>query len=371
MIKEWIERMKREPWMVAVVVLIAITLWVASGMIGERREKDEALAVTGANAPPTEVQVERLAAQPVERVVSLKGSTAPARTVALKAETTGRVVAVGAPRGSRVGAGSLIARLDEADRLARVSQARATVKQRELEYDGQLKLKPAGYISDAKLAEAQALLETARAELARAELDVARMDIRAPFAGALQDRSVEIGDYVSAGTTVATFVDDRTLIVRGNLAESQATGVKRGLQGVARLASGETVEGTVRYLAPVADEQTRTFAIELEFANREGALPVGVTAEIDLPVDTVMAHRVSPALLTLDDTGVVGVKTVDDADRVVFVPAQVARSSAEGVWLTGLPDPARIITVGQGYVRPGQVVQAAPAAADPAKLAQE
>jgi multidrug efflux system membrane fusion protein len=120
------------------------------------------------------------------------------------------------------------------------------------------------------------------------------------------------------------------------------------------------VQGKVRYIAPVANPATRTFNVELEIANRDGKLPVGVTAEISLPVGTVLAHRISPALLTLDDDGVVGVKILDDSGQVAFVPADVARSSADGVWITGLPDPARIITVGQGYVRPGQFAKAAP-----------
>jgi multidrug efflux system membrane fusion protein len=83
-----------------------------------------------------------------------------------------------------------------------------------------------------------------------------------------------------------------------------------------------------------------------------------------------MAHRVSPALLTLDDAGTVGIKLLDDSGRVTFIPATVARSSADGVWLSGLPDPAPVITVGQGFVRPGQLARAAPAISDGEALAQ-
>lgn len=358
----WIRIMQR-PWIAAVSLLVLIAVWVMSGIGAHPKQDSAMLAPAGSAAPLTEVQIQQLAAEPVARTVTLTGNTAPARSIEVKAETTGRVVSLGAARGSRVARGALLARLDASDRPARLSEAQAILKQREMEYAGQQKLRPEGYISDTVLAQSAAQLESARAELARARLDLERMEIRAPFDGALQERAVELGDYVSAGTTVATFVDDRTLVVSASLPEAQAKAVKPGLAGSARLATGQTVQGKVRYLAPVANPATRTFTVELEIANRDGKLPVGVTAEVDLPVGSVMAHRISPALLTLDDQGVVGVKILDDSGQVAFVAANVARSSADGVWITGLPDPARVITVGQGYVRAGQVAKATSAPA--------
>ncbi len=90
----------------------------------------------------------------------------------LKAETSGRVVAIGVVRGSRVESGGVLIRLASGDRGARLSQARAEQPQRELDYAAQQKLKPEGCISDAKLAESRALLENARTEVIRAQLDV-------------------------------------------------------------------------------------------------------------------------------------------------------------------------------------------------------
>jgi membrane fusion protein, multidrug efflux system len=362
--------LSRRPGRIAAVLLALLAAWLASGVLMPHKREVDAPAPAVRAAPPTPVQVERVRAEPVERTVTLSGRTAPARSVELKAETSGRVVAVGAARGARVEAGGLIVRLDPGDRLVRLAQARAELRQRELEYDGQLKLKPDGYISDAKLAESLALLEKARTEVARAQIDIDRMQIRAPFGGALQERRVEVGDYVSPGTAVATFVDNRRLAVAGSVAEAQSAGIRTGLAGSARLASGQTVAGRLRYVAPVADEATRTFAVELEIANPDGELPVGVTADIELPVGQVLAHRLSPALLTLDDAGVVGVKLQDAGDRVRFVPATVVRSSADGVWITGLPDPAPIIVGGQGFVRDGDRIAVSLAAASAAPLAE-
>ena len=102
------------------------------------------------------------------------------------------------------------------------------MKQREVEFDARSRLKSDSYVSQVQLQEAVALLETARAELTRAELDLAYMSVRAPFAGALQARMVEIGDFVKRGDPVATYVDNRTIIVSANLSEFDAKYVDVG-----------------------------------------------------------------------------------------------------------------------------------------------
>lgn len=347
----------RQPWRIAAAVLLLTALWVGSGVVFPHRRDAEVAAPAPRDSGTPEVVVTDIAAEEVARTVKLFGRTQPARMVEIKAETTGRVVSVGVPRGTRVAGGAVIVQLDDADRLARLTQARATLSQREIEFEGQTKLKPSGYISDAKLAESRALLESARAELRRAEIDVARMTIRAPFDGALQDRFVEQGDYVSPGVRVARFVDERTLVVTASVSENQIGALRRGLQGEAQLATGERVRGTLRYVAPVSEEKTRTFGVELEIPNPSGALRAGVTAEVEVPVGQVRAIRLPSSLLTLAEDGTVGVKIVDATGHARFVPTQVARADAEGTWVTGLPDPAPVITGGQGYVKSGQLVR--------------
>ena len=263
-------------------------------------------------------------------------------------------------------AATLLLKLDLRDRQARLEQARAGVNQQEASYKGQLELKPKGYVSDTQLAETLAKLETARAELTRAELDLEYMHIRAPFNGMVQERNVEIGDYVRAGDPVATFVDNTHLIVTGSIAEQDAGFVRVGTVATAHLVTGEVVSGKIRYIAPVADEATRTFTVELELPNPGGKLPAGVTTEMRIPAGKVLAYQISPSLLTLDAEGELGVKTVDADGKVVFNRITIAQSGSNGIWVTGLPDQANIIVVGQGYVSAGQAVKAVPAkAAEP------
>jgi len=344
-------------WLVSAGIAIAISLWLFSGTLGENDETNTTVTTAAEQDELlTSVRVRSLVAEEVTRTIAVNGKTAPARIVELNAETDGRVVEIGTERGDRLDRDELIARLDERDRSARLAQAVATVKQRELEFDAREELKNESYVSEAQLQEAAAQLEAARAELARAQLDIRNMTIRAPFDGALQDRHVEIGDYVKSGDPVATFVDERSLIISANVSEFDTQNVHKGATATARLATGEIVEGVIRYVAPVADEATRTFTVELEIDNAAGDYRGGVTAELLIPAETIFAHKVSPALLTLDDEGNLGIKTVNDVGQVEFHRADIAMSSSDGVWIAGLPHTASIITVGQGFVNAGASV---------------
>lgn len=348
-------------WLISAGITIAIALWLASGHIGggAKTHVTEG-APQVAEAPQASVRIRQQNAEEVTRSIIVNGRTAPARVVDLNAETDGRITSIGAERGDRFAAGDIIVRLDQRDRHARLAQAEATVKQRELEFEAREKLKGDSYVSEAQLQEADALLETAKAELTRARLDLDYMVIRAPFDGALQDRQVEIGDFVKLGDPVATIVDDRTLIVSASIAEYEAHFVTKGGAGSAKLADGQVVNGTIRYIAPVADEATRTFNVELEVDNTGGSLRAGMTAELMIPAETIYAQKISPSLLTLDDEGNLGVKIVNDSGIVEFHAADIAMSSSEGVWIAGLPHSANIITVGQGFVNAGVYVDAIP-----------
>jgi multidrug efflux system membrane fusion protein len=353
---------RHRSWFYSGGIAVLIMIWLASGSLGNDGSPadDVNASATSIAAPQSKVRVRTQTAEEVVRTIVVNGKTAPARIVELSAETDGRIEFIGAERGANVARGGVIAGLDERDRSARLAQAKATVKQREVEYEGRVKLQSESYVSEAQLQEAIAQLEAAKTELRRAELDLEYMVVRAPFDGALQSRVVEIGDFLKRGDPIATFVDNRTIIVAANVSEFDARHVAVGESAEARLATGEQVRGTIRYVAPVADEATRTFAVELEIDNQAGQLRAGGTAELFIPAETVYAHRVSPSLLTLDDAGNVGIKIINDDGVVKFIVADIALSTSNGVWLAGLPETATIITVGQGFVTSGAIVDAVP-----------
>ena len=77
-----------------------------------------------------------------------------------------------------------------------------------------------------------------------------------------------------------------------------------------------------------------------------------------MPLRSVKAHIVSPAILTLGDKGRIGVKTVGQDGRVRFQTVEIIEQDEQGLWIRGLPDEAQVITVGQDFVLDGQLVEA-------------
>ena len=130
------------------------------------------------------------------------------------------------------------------------------------------------------------------------------------------------------------------------------------------LPGGRSLTGALAFVSSVADEPTRTFRIELEVPNPDGAIAEGLTSEIRIPTGETEAHVVSLSLLSLADDGRVGVKSVDETGTVRFLPVAVLGNADQGtVWVAGLPKRVRLITIGQEFVADGERVEAVPASA--------
>jgi multidrug efflux system membrane fusion protein len=361
-------------YLIASALTVALGVWMLSGRLSG--DPGQAAPVPAEKAAPAAaamtVQVREQHAEPVVRELILHGQTQPDRSVTVRAEIDGKVAEIVAERGQRVAAGEVILRLAPEDRPARLKQAEALLRQRETDYAALQKMEKKGYQAQSQVDQATTDLETARAELERIQLEIERTTIRAPFAGILNERNVEIGDYVASNTELFTIVDNDPMIVRGELPQQAIAQVEAGREGKVRLITGEEAEGSIRYISATASPTTRTFPLELEIANADGSIVAGISAEIRLPLETVATHFISPALLSLNAGGDLGVITVDGNDTVEFHPVSIVRAGADGIWVSGLPETARIITAGQGFVQAGEHVTvleqepaAEPVATDP------
>ncbi len=349
-------RLDNGPLLSALVVLV-LGAWMLSGQVGQPEAAPPRDRPVADAAPAVPVQVRRQVAETVEKQVLVQGSTAAGRAVTVRAELAGRVAAVGAREGTPVAAAALIARLHEEDLPQRLQRAADLAEQRRVEYEAARSLRGKGHLSEARLAEARSLLSAARAELAAIELARERTRIVAPFDGVLDSREVEPGDYVKVGDSIARVLDFSPWIIAGDVSEAEAPQVQTGAAATAALADGRQVSGRVRYVAAEADPATRTVRIEVEVADFPGRPVAGMSAALRIPVATVRAHRVSPALLTLDDSGRLGLKVVTGDNRVRLYPVRIVRADSYGVWVDGLPDEIDLITVGAGFVAPGERVR--------------
>ena len=138
--------------------------------------------------------------------------------------------------------------------------------------------------------------------------------------------------------------------------ENNIVQLKKGDKAELTFANGEKREGILSFIAPAADEESRTFQVDVDLANDDNAIPAGLTTQVQIDGTSQKAHSISPAILTLDDTGAVGVKIVDENNIVRYIPVHIIADKSDKMWVTGLPDSANIITVGQDFVADGQQV---------------
>ncbi len=332
----------------------------------------------------------------VDSGVVLRGQTAATRQVDVRAETSAVVASEPLRKGAQITAGDAMcvlatgtrdaalaeerARLSEAksrvpESQARVAEARARLDEAMINQNAATRLIEDGFASKTRVAAADAAvaaakaavtsstsglgaaqsgIEAATAAVAVAEKEIERLTIKAPFSGLLESDTAELGSLLQPGALCATIIQLDPIKLVGFVPETEVNRVTIGAQAGARLAAGDMqVVGKVTFLSRSADPATRTFAVEIEVPNTDLAIRDGQTAEIAISSAGVKAHLIPQSALTLNDEGALGVRMVDDADIVSFVPLTIMRDTAKGVWVTGLPEQADVIVAGQEYVTAG------------------
>ncbi|MFC4726942.1 efflux RND transporter periplasmic adaptor subunit [Coralloluteibacterium thermophilus] len=351
-IRNFASRLAARRGLLVAVLVGAVVLWIGSGLL--RRD-------TGTGAPPPGPRVPTVAAswsvaEPVVREIVLYGDVQPTQIAAVRARTDGIVEQV-LEVGTRVSSGDILARLSVDDRQARLAQTRAQVESARGYYEGFRQLAERQLVAQSEAQTRLADLEAARAAMQSAELEVANTALRAPIDGVINSVIADLGDYVSVGGEVLEIVDNDPLVAVVNVQQGAVGRVRPGMRARVRFFGAEEREGTVRFVAPLADATTRTFRVEVEVPNADRAMPSGLSAEVAIPTEEVAAHRTSAAVMQLDEQGRIGLHVVDEDARIRFVPVDVVRARADGLWVTGLPERARIVTISQGMLADGQQVE--------------
>ena len=350
----------RESFLFSAALALLVAAWMMSGQLqSSARPGHEVTPPREARATePMQVLVESLRASEVAVEVIVQGQIEPERRLDLRAEIAGQVVDIPVRKGARVERGQVLLRLAEDDRPVRVAQARADLVQRRLELEAARRLFERKMRPESQLRLAEASEAAARAALKAAELDLERTEIRAPFDGVLEDVYVELGSFLDRADPTMELVDDTRLKAVGHVPQQSARALALDQPVSVRLLDGRTFDARIGFISNVADATTRSFRVEADVTPGGGALNAGVSAELRITVGRQRAHFISPSILALDTQGRIGVKAVDEHRTVVFHPISLVRTQADGVWVSGLPDHARVIVQGQGFVISGQVVTA-------------
>ncbi len=344
----------RSKW-VAAGLVIAIVGWMGSGFFAPA-DDTATTATTETAARIVSVAVTPSTAQTVAQYFVAEGQALPDRETNLRAEATGQIKEVVVKKGDLVAAGDVIARFDIAQNEADLNRAQEEQIRAKREFENAETLLDRGVATNDRLAQARAALASAEAALTAAQKSFENSEITAAFAGRVESLDLNEGEFVTSGSDVGHIVDNTPLTVTIQIPQQSLRDIKTGQTAVVKFITGEERTGTVTFVGTSADAATRTFLAEITVENEDGAVPAGVSAEIRIPIGEVTAHFMSPAILSLGTDGTLGVKTVDTNNTVVFQPIAIERAQTDGIWVSGLADEARIITIGQAYVNNGEVV---------------
>lgn len=401
--------MKIVPILVAVVVSVALYVIVFErdmllSFVGTAPAEDmtEVADETPVEQPtpatnPDTVRVVAVesTAQTIESAVILRGRTAAAREVNVAAETSGRVISTPLRKGAFVNEGDALCELDPGTRLstlaevrarlaeakgrvpeaeAGVAEANARIAEAEINVSVARQLSEDGFASETRLISAEAVaqaaaaglqrartgvtsaqagIEAAEAAVAAAEREIERLKIYAPFSGLLETDTAELGTLMQPGALCATIIQLDPIKLVGFAPELEIEKITVGAMAQGRLNNGDTVIGRVTFLSRSADETTRTFRVEVDVANSDMSISDGQTAEIIVAAEGRTAHLIPQSSLTLNDEGLLGVRLITEESTAEFVPVTLLRDTAEGVWVTDLPDTINLITIGQEFVTNG------------------
>ena len=352
MLKKLNSTLEQKPYILAVTVTLLLIAWMASASdevepVASKEEEQ--------NSHLAKVEVTKYTPQIINRSIQLYGRTEPEKTLSLSSEIEGKVAEILFDEGQFVEKGQVVIKFELEDKLAQLAYAKALVKQRKLEYQGAKSLLNKGLQDESRLAQAKAAYESAKALQIQRQVMVDKCIVVAPFSGVLNNRMVELGNFVRKGDELFKLVDLDPLLVHANVTEKHVDSLTKENKVNVSLINGSEVTGTVRYIASLSNSGTNTFPIEVAIANPQQKMKAGVSTEMDIQYGPEPAIKVTPALLSLDKDGNLGVKTVVN-ERVNFVPIDMLKAEKDGVWLAGFAGETDIITLGQGFVRPGDKV---------------
>jgi RND family efflux transporter MFP subunit len=335
------------------------------------------------SAGPLAVTVAEAREIPWERSIALVGTLLPAQEARIAAEVEGSIEKTLVEVGDHVAKGAPLAQVDTVSyqgmvnlQTANHNKAIANAENQRENLERLQRLRKSGSVSPTDFDQAVAAEKQAAAEVAatKAQLGSASTALRrslsiAPFAGAITERLINAGDFARVGTVMFHLVDDSVLRFRGDVPEREAARVKT-CQTV-RLSvdawPDRTFAGTVSWINPAVNPNTRGVAIEARVDNARRELKAHFFARAEVVVDAAAPALVVPVEAIVIFAGVTRVFVVEgDTAQSREVVLGATRAGQQEI-RAGLKPGERVVVSGRTKVQPGMkvAIEAAPPEAQP------
>lgn len=373
---------RRRAWWLPLAGLVAAGALVGYGWQRRAGHVAEAAAVTASSVIPS-VRVHVVAAAPGGAQQVLPATLEPAQRTEIRARASGYVKRWHADLGQRVAAGDVLAELETPDldqdvrkAEAAVAEARASFGLAQTTAQRFRRLMADNAVARQELDAREAELHVREAALAAAEAALSRVQeltrfqaIRAPFAGIVTSRRVEVGDLVVAGAsgeTLFTLEETDSLRAFVDLPQSYVRNVRPGMKAQFRLpeATGRLFAAEVVRTAGALNPGTRSMRVELRIPNPTGELMAGAFGQVRFTLEPPGKVFAVPVTAVRIGAGGATVAVVDTEDRIQMRSVQLGRDLGASIEiLDGLAAGERVVRNPTDLLRPGTQVHVVKAAA--------
>lgn len=343
---------------IAVAVVGAAAVWIATGVMGPSESTTADKAASAPVIPTQKVAVDTVDLEIHERAILVSCVTEADQRAMAVARAAGILLEVLVSQGDAVRSGQTIAVMSDEGRVADVKRAEALLAQRQAEFNANKKLIDQGNAPRNALPALEAALAAADAVLAAAQAEADKQEIKSPIDGIVDSVPVQVGQAVNDGTQIAEIINPDPMLAVGAVSEFRRGSLRLGQQVAVRFVEGSPIDGTIKFVGLSAEAATRTYKVEATLPNPDAAIADGLTCEMNISLEPIEAASVPRSSLVFSDDGELGVRTVDAGGKVRFVPIDIVDDQQSSVWVTGIDGPARLIVVGQDFVKDGDPVEA-------------
>jgi len=293
------------------------------------------------------VTVEPVTVERVERTVDFVGTLRADAEAEVATEVDGRLLTIDADLGDQVAAGQVLASLDSAGLEAQVREAEANLAKSTAEEARAAKLKAQAVMSQQEYDTITSSQRVAQARRDVLAIHLGHTRIRAPFAGRIAKRNVDVGNYVRVGTPIFVLVADDPLRLRGEVPERFVSELKIGqeVRGTVEAFPGEVLRGRLARISAAADATSRALTVEATVPNPDGRLRVGFFCKAAILTRTDAEALVVPVEALVNFAGVTRVFLVDESGIAHSRPVRTGLSLGTRIEITdGLEPGDRVAT---------------------------